>query len=388
MKIAKAKLLKVLAFSVVCIIFTVLLGVKLANSRLFADTYDLQAAFTDATGVMAGDAVKLAGVDVGRVTGTEIKDGVAIVTFNVDTTLQLAKDSIIGIRWRNVVGQRFLYVYPGDDDEQLAENDVIPTSQTEDVADIGEFLNRAGPILKAIDPEQANAFLDAMNTALEGNEGDVRNLIDQGAILAKELGATDQEIESLLVNADKIMNAFANQDDAIRQIIDDLDTVGGMLARRTNEVNSLVTDFAAVQSQLDTLLKRSSSNIDGTIDNLHVVANTLANNKANLSKTLRTTPMGVAGYFQTTSWGEWFNVRVVRALIQDRHGNTVVEESEDRFGGPGSGADGGGGNATQTFGSSGGTGTQNSGSGGAKGGRTGEGLEAVLRFVLTGDEGA
>ncbi|MDQ5815041.1 MAG: MCE family protein [Actinomycetota bacterium] len=387
MKIAKAKLLKVLAFSVVCIIFTVLLGVKLANSRLFADTYDLQAAFTDATGVVAGDAVKLAGVDVGRVTAAEIKDGVAIVTFNVDKSLQLAKDSVIGIRWRNVVGQRFLYVYPGDDDEQLAENDVIPTSQTEDVADIGEFLNRAGPILKAIDPEQANAFLDAMNTALEGNEGDVRNLIDQGAILAKELGANDQEIESLLVNADKIMNAFANQDDAIRQIIDDLDTVGGMLARRTNEVNSLVTDFAAVQSQLDTLLKRSSSNIDGTIDNLHVVANTLANNRDDLAKTLRTTPMGVAGYFQTSSWGEWFNVRIVRALVQDRHGNTVAEESEDRFGGPSSGA-GGGGNATQTSGSSGGTGTQTSDSGGTSEGRSGEGLEAVLRFVLTGDEGA
>ena len=200
MKITKASLVKVLAFSVICVIFTVLLGVKLANSRLFADTYDLKAAFTDATGVMAGDAVKLAGVDVGRVTEAEIKDGVALVTFNVDKTLELAEDSVIGIRWRNVVGQRFLYVYPGDDDEQLAENDVIPISQTEDVADIGEFLNRAGPILQAIDPEQANAFLDAMNTALEGNEGDVRNLIDQGAILAKELGATDQEIESLLVN--------------------------------------------------------------------------------------------------------------------------------------------------------------------------------------------
>ena len=383
MKIAKASLVKVLAFSVVCVIFTVLLGVKLANSRLFADTYDLKAAFTDATGVMAGDAVKLAGVDVGRVTAAEIKDGVALVTFNVDTNLDLAKDTVIGIRWRNVVGQRFLYVYPGDDDEQLSENDVIPTSQTEDVADIGEFLNRAGPILKAIDPEQANAFLDAMNTALEGNEGDVRNLIDQGAILAKELGATDQEIESLLVNADKIMHAFANQDDAIRHIIDDLDTVGGMLARRTDEVNALVTDFAEVQTQLDTLLKRSSSNIDGTIDNLNVVAATLANNKADLAETLRTTPMGVAGYFQTTSWGEWFNVRIVKAIIQDRHGDILVEESEDRFGGPASGAPRGG-NATQT---SSGSGRQTAGSG-SNGGRTGEGLEAVLRFVLTGDEDA
>ena len=372
MKIAKMTLLKVIVFSVVCVGFTVLLGVKLANTRLFADAYDLKARFTDATGVMAGDAVKLSGVDVGRVTDATIQDGVAVVTFNVDETVSLPTDTVIGIRWRNVVGQRFLYIYPGDDSDTLANGDVIPTSQTEDVADIGEFLNRAGPILKAIDPEEANAFLRAMNTALEGNEADLRNLIDQGAILGTELAKTDEQIKSLLFNADKIMHAFANQDDSIRQILDDLNTVGGMLSRRTTDLNTLVEDFAVVQEELDGLLKRSRSNIDGTIDNLHVVARTLANNKANLSETLRTTPLGVAGYFQTTSWGEWFNVRIVKMLFQDRHSrNVFVAEEEDRQRGGDDGGGGGSGTATQT----------RDGSGGG----SGEGLEAVLRFVLSGD---
>ncbi len=45
MRVSKTMLLKVIVFTIVCLIFTVALGVKLANSRLFADTYDMKAEF-------------------------------------------------------------------------------------------------------------------------------------------------------------------------------------------------------------------------------------------------------------------------------------------------------------------------------------------------------
>ena len=279
MRVSKTMLVKVIVFTVICLAFTVALGVKLANSRLFADTYDMRAEFEDATGVMKGDAVKIAGVDVGRVTGTEIKDGKAVLSFNIDKGIQLPTDSEVAIRWRNVLGQRFLYLYPGDDAEVWDEGDTVPLSHTNDVADIGEFLNRVGPILKAIDPEQANAFLDAVNTALASNEDNVRALLDAGASLASDLSERDGHIARTIGNADTIMEAFASQDDQIASIIDNLDDVSGVLARRTDDVNQLVTNFADVQDQLDELLATSSSNIDATIGSLDSVTSTLSSNQ-------------------------------------------------------------------------------------------------------------
>jgi len=220
MRVSKAMLLKVVVFTIVCLLLTVALGLKLANSRLFADTYDMKAEFEDATGVLKGDAVKIAGVDVGRVTGTEIEDGKAVLSFNVDEEIHLPTDSQVAIRWRNVLGQRFVYIYPGDDEARWDEGDTIPVSQTNDVADIGEFLNRVGPILKAIDPEQANAFLDAVNTALASNEENIRTLLDAGASLASDLSERDGHIARTITNADTIMEAFASQDDQIASIID------------------------------------------------------------------------------------------------------------------------------------------------------------------------
>ena len=371
MKIQMVKLVKVLIFTVICLGFTVLLGVKLANQKLFSDNYQLGATFESAQGVLAGDMVKIAGVDVGRVTATEIKDGLAYVEFEVEKEVKLPEDTEVAIRWRNVVGQRFLYLYPGTSDTMLDESDIIPVEQTRDIADIGEFLNRVGPILKAIDPEKANEFVDAVNVALSSNEQNVRELIDSGAVLAKELGQSDDDIRDLLSSADKIMAAYASQDESLGSFIDDLDSVSGVLARRTDDINSLVTNFAEVQQQLDRLLSNNATNIDGTISGLKEVVDVINDNRKNLERTVETLPLGVAGYFQTTSWGEWFNVRVVRAFVKDQNSKIVADAAEDDS----QHGDGGGGPEStpcQECGASGGTPAP-------------EGVESILRFVLTGD---
>src|SRR5919106_3771879 len=290
MRLSKKLLLKVGVFTVICTILTVALGVKLANSRLFADPYLMKADFDNAAGVLRGDAVKIAGVDVGRVESAEIRHGKALITFNLDKEVSLPRDSTASVRWRNVLGQRFLYVNPGTSDVHYEEESVIPASQTEDVADIGEFLNRLGPVLQAINPEQANAFLDAMNTALVNNETTVRALLDAGAGLSSDLAEKDEEISSLLDNSDEIMAAFASQDHNIESILDDLESVSVVLARRKDDINSLVTNFADVQEQLDDLLVSSRSDIDASLGSLRSVADLLARYKKNLKRTLSSVP--------------------------------------------------------------------------------------------------
>lgn len=356
MKMTMRVFMKVVAFTVIALMMTVGLGVKLANSRLFSDTYVLKAEFDDALGVLKGDAVKVAGVDVGRVEETNIEDGKAVVTFNVDEDVRLGKDSTVGIRWRNVVGQRFIYLYPGEQGPEYEENDVIPAEMTRPPADIGEFLNRVGPIIQAIHPEKANAFIDAINTALLGNEQTVRQLLDSGAVLAKDLGSNDEDISRLLESADTILAAYANQDDQIGSFIDNLQELSTDLAGDTEDINSLVENFAVVQEQLDAVLTKSRGNIDSSLRDLDTVASTVSTNKKHLRRTLRTLPLGVAGYFQTTSWGEWFNVRITKFLVRDRDSRLIQAVSEadnqhgDSGGGPGggSGSDSGGSGGTQT----------------------------------------
>lgn len=321
-------LVKVIVFSVVCLIFTVALGMRLANRGLFTQEKVYEAEFENASGVVKGDSVKIAGVDAGHVKGFHIEEGKAIVEFSVKDSVEIPEDSSAAIRWRNVLGQRFLYVFPGTSNAALDEGERIPVARTQEAGDIGELLNNLGPILQAINPDKANAFLDSVNTALVGNEVAARQLLDNTAGLASELATIEDRISGVVGSSDEVLNAYASQDEALGQILGHLNSVGGALRSTTGDLNTVLSDFSVVQRHLNQLVTDNRENIDVTLSDLSDVSKTLGRNKEQLAQTLCTTPLGLAGYFQTTSWGEWFNVRVVEVLIQDSDSKTIVDQKE------------------------------------------------------------
>ncbi len=329
LRFKKSTLVRVLAFVAVSAVFTAWLAVKIGNLQLFAHDYTLQAEFSNAAGVFKGDSVKLAGVDVGRVSGAKIDNGHAVVTFNVDDSVKLTRDTTVAIRWRNVLGQRYVYLYPGTGHgAPLEDGDTIPLSHTENAGDLDQFLNELGPILRAIDPAKANAFVDAVNTALAGNEPEVRSLIANGAVLAERLSSMDSQIQQLVGSSDQVISMYAHQNKQVAAIIDNLNHLGGRLSGMTGDIDSLIVNFADVQQQLDRLLKENAGNIDQDLADLNVITSVLAHNKGQLATTLCSLPAGVAPYFETTSWGEWFNVRIVEFMFKDNNGNVIASAAE------------------------------------------------------------
>jgi phospholipid/cholesterol/gamma-HCH transport system substrate-binding protein len=328
-RFSKKTLAKVLAFIAVSAVFTAVLAMKIGNLEFFQHQYHLSAVFDDASGVFKGDAVKLAGVDVGRVSDARIAGGHGVVDFVVDDSVKLTKDATVAIRWRNVLGQRFLYLYPGTGEgPKLQDGDTIGLDNTQAAGDLGQLLNELGPILKAIDPDKANAFLDAMNEALAGNEGTVRQLIGEGGGLAQRLAGMDDQIQSLISSSNTVLSTYARQDKSISGILDDLDSLGGSLGGMTQNINSLIVNFAQVQQELDRFLKENRGNIDSSLGQLQWLTQLLHSKRAELARTLCTLPAGVAPYFQTTSWGEWFNVRVIRFTIKDSNDKAIVSQGE------------------------------------------------------------
>ena len=88
-------LVKLLIFMVVTTLATAVLVVTIGNIS-FSSSRDYKAVFADATGVVKGDDVRVAGVKVGSVTDVEIVERTrAMVHFTVDDTT-----SISGATWR------------------------------------------------------------------------------------------------------------------------------------------------------------------------------------------------------------------------------------------------------------------------------------------------
>ena len=303
------QLVKLGVYSVVCLAVLAGLVARIGNVDFFADRTAYSAAMPDVTGLQVNDAVKVAGVDVGKVTGMEIHRGQAVVSFQIDPDVRLTDQTRVGVRWRNVLGQKYLYLYPGTEGSRLEPGDRLPASSAVDSADVGAFLNAIGPILQAIDPAKANAFIRAFNEALEGNEDQVRGLLDDTAAIATDLGGSDEQIGSLITNLDTVVTGLADRDADLQLVISRFEKMAGGLAANNADLQILVERFAAVQTQLDELVTRNRGNVDQTIDDLATIAEVLGDHRDDLDQALATLPEGLAIYDQISSYGQWFQIR-------------------------------------------------------------------------------
>jgi phospholipid/cholesterol/gamma-HCH transport system substrate-binding protein len=210
-----------------------------------------------------------------------------------------------GLRWRNVIGQKDLYIYPGSTGRTVGPGYTIPESQTFAGADIGAFLNAAGPLLKAINPNDANSFVQGILGALQGNESQVTGLLGNSAQLSSALGATDNQVGSIIDNMSQVLSALAARNGDINSLIDNLNQAGQVLASNNDNLDTAISDFGQLASQLSNLFATNRGNLDASINSLQSITDVLSQHHADLLNGISLLS-NVAAYANVTRNGQYF----------------------------------------------------------------------------------
>ena len=103
--------------------------------------YVIKAEFDNVSGVKKGAAVQIAGVVVGDVSGVELgKDELAILYLRIDKGIKVPVDSIASVKSQGIIGDKYIALSLGGDEETLAENAVI--TETESAIDIESLISK------------------------------------------------------------------------------------------------------------------------------------------------------------------------------------------------------------------------------------------------------
>jgi phospholipid/cholesterol/gamma-HCH transport system substrate-binding protein len=329
----RATLIKFIAFIAVCACFTIYLAFTIGNIRpshlwFFHKDYSLNAYFDDVTGLNVGDNVKVAGVIVGKVKAIHVVDGPhgtnnggngrALVSFVVHKSVRVPVNSVASIRWRNLIGQRYVYLNPPPADQAqpvvLRNGDTV--TKTIAVVDIGELFNELGPIVRAFDPTKVNQFLDAVTGALSGNEDNLRSALDNLATLTASLAAHDTQIGRLVGNLDTVAATVNNRDAEIKTILDNLVALSTTFSDNTQVVDDAITQLGIVQPNLDKLLANNRGQIDRILANLRTLLGVVQAKIPQLNTTLSGLPTAATAIFSVGSFGEWLNQVIPCGAVQ------------------------------------------------------------------------
>lgn len=104
------------------------------------ERYRVVARFASIGDLRAGAAVRIAGVDVGRVEKVELADYVAEVALDIDPEVALPADTIASIHTEGLLGQSYVSLSPGAAEEMLERGERI--AQTEPAIDLLDLIGK------------------------------------------------------------------------------------------------------------------------------------------------------------------------------------------------------------------------------------------------------
>jgi phospholipid/cholesterol/gamma-HCH transport system substrate-binding protein len=146
MYISRTTQLIVGIFVLIGIAALVYLSVRLGNVQIFSPAgYQIYAYFDNVAGIKAGDAVEIAGVDVGRVTKLALVNGRAQVTMWLRDGVKVDKDAVASIRSRGIIGDKYIAISLGPSDKLLSNGDTLRQTESSFVLEdaIGQLINNA-----------------------------------------------------------------------------------------------------------------------------------------------------------------------------------------------------------------------------------------------------
>jgi phospholipid/cholesterol/gamma-HCH transport system substrate-binding protein len=311
--------IKLTLFTAFTVVITFWLASVIGNYRPFSSPYQVRAQFTDVTGLLVGDVVKAAGVNVGRVNAISADDGMAVVTIAMDEGVELPDNVEAEIQFRNLIGQRMIALVPPEapSGELLGANDVISLDSTEPAFDLTELFNGLRPLIRSTSPRDINIVATTLTKVLKGRSG---------------------RIESILTNISDVSDTISSEDQALSQLLDGLNTVSSDLASRDQQLEVTLTsinkffdkilnnrkalrlalknlDEAAVR--LDRLVRRNEDDIKIELKSVRQILAVVDAKRKDLRGAVRSLPAFLEATERATGYGQWAQVHLIDLCKDD-----------------------------------------------------------------------
>jgi phospholipid/cholesterol/gamma-HCH transport system substrate-binding protein len=304
-----APLVKIAIFAAITVTLTALLGLTIANSTV-GPTTGYTARFTDATGLNVGDDIRMSGVRIGQVTDISVAENkYADVRFDIEASRQLPRTVTATIKYRNLIGQRYvsLGIGSGDTNAVLRSSDMIPIERTQPALNLTELFNGFQPLFQALQPEEVNKLASELIQVLQGEGGTIDSVLAHTASLTSTVASKDKVIGQVIDNLNTVLTTVNDRTAEVSGLIDQLQQLATGLAQQRGTIGDAISALGELTNSTADLLSNVRPPLKDDIASLGVLAGTLADHGDTVDKFLAGLPHKVQTISRVSSYGGWYN---------------------------------------------------------------------------------
>jgi virulence factor Mce-like protein len=182
----------------------------------------------NAFGLVAGADLKVAGVRAGKIKKLDVdeKTHKALVHFEItkDGFGSLRKDVTCESRPQSLIGEYYIDCKPGTDPQKLKPGATIPVEQTTSTIPL-DLVNN---VLRKPYRERLGIILDELGAGVAGRAPDINDVVRRASPALRE--------------TDRVLAKLATQNQTLKQLVTDADTVIGDLAGNKRNVGRFVVE--------------------------------------------------------------------------------------------------------------------------------------------------
>lgn len=308
---------RVLLFTAMCLVFTFALVTVFGQFR-FDSRVDYRAVFTNVSGLKGGNFVRIAGVEVGKVTNLTLhKDGTVTVDFAVDKGLPLTEGTRAAVRYENLIGDRYLSLEDGPGPVlPLRAGQTIPVAQTSPALDVDALLGGFRPLFRALDPDQVNALTGELLRVFQGQGGTISSVLSQTSALTTTLAGRDELIGQVIANLNTVLGTFAARDDQFSQGLDKLSELVAGLSDRRSDLATGVAYINAAAASVTGLLGQARQPIRDTVTQTDRFAGQVMADHDYVDDLVKTLPDAYQILSRQGLYGDYFGFYLCDAVLK------------------------------------------------------------------------
>jgi phospholipid/cholesterol/gamma-HCH transport system substrate-binding protein len=301
-------LAKLMVFVLVTTLATGVLVVTIGNLT-FGETRTYKAEFVNATGVVEGDDIRVAGVKVGVVEDIEIVDRTrALLSFTVDEDTAVTGGTFATIRYRNLVGQRYVALTQEiGDTARLPDGATIPVDRTKPALDLTVLFNGFKPLFQALSPTDINKLSYEIVQVFQGESGTLEGLLQHTASVTSTLADRDEVISDLIDNLNQVLVHIGDRDEQLSRLIGSFRTLIGGLKDDRQAILGSLDEISDLSVETSSLLSGIRKPFVKDIEELREVAGNIDKNKAELDRAIQVLPIKLTKIGRTAIYGSFFN---------------------------------------------------------------------------------
>jgi phospholipid/cholesterol/gamma-HCH transport system substrate-binding protein len=271
----------------------------------------VSAYFADAGGLRTGNGVEISGFPVGKVSSIELDESGVLVKFKVSKNVRLGDRTEAAIKTKGLLGSKILDVTPRGEGQLEG---TIPMDRTVSPYQLPDALGDLATTISGLNTDQLSGSLATLAKTFAHTPPDLRNALQGVARFAQTLDERDAHLRTLLDNAAKATGVLAKRTDQVVSLVKDTNALLAQLRTQSAALDQIWMNISAASRQLQGFIAENRQELRPALDKLNGVLTIIDNRKERLQKAIPMVNAYVMSLGESVASGPFFKAYVVNLL--------------------------------------------------------------------------